>query len=187
MPAKRHRALSGAFHPFIAWNLKVAFGSEAEIQTDPLSPVALSARLRAPHPTGPPSRLAAICGKQFLQLIFDNQNPYYDPLCHEKHDRQHMQASGGERRRAPVPRISGRIPLLRGEEASKEIPSLRGQRNQLKSLAYDKEIQENPKAFLWLFMVELAWNNAGAPKPKGLMRWDTADKPPAMAAEVNPP
>jgi hypothetical protein len=59
--------------------------------------------LRPPHPTGSPSGLAAICGKQFLQFIYDNQKQYYDPLCHEKHDRQHMQAFGGERRRARGP------------------------------------------------------------------------------------
>jgi hypothetical protein len=40
------------------------------------------------------------CGKQFLQFLCDNQNPCYDPRRHEEDDRQRMQASGSERRRA---------------------------------------------------------------------------------------
>ncbi len=57
-----------------------------------------------------------------------------------------------------------------GERRLNEIPRLRGPRKSLKRLDPDKEIKENPKAFLWLFMRFLGPTEVKSASCRGMTR-----------------
>jgi hypothetical protein len=104
---------------------------------------------------------AALSGKiSACNLLPENQNPCCDPLCHEKHDRQHMRASCGERPPgARSEKLAGGLRCYEGRSPSRKLRA-QGSAQAFEKARFGQGNQRESKGFFVAFHA-FSWSNPG--------------------------